>query len=54
MGASQIWDGTRPGPHTLRMFVEGVPAMATATDIAILRMVGGENDGLLSTGPGWR
>jgi hypothetical protein len=45
VGASQAWDGTKPDPHTLRLFVEGIPTAATATDIAIMQSVGGENDG---------
>lgn len=45
VGASQAWDGTKPDPHTLRLFVEGIPTAATANDIAIMRSVGGENDG---------
>ena len=45
VGASQAWDGTRPDPHTLRLFVEGVPAAVTAQQIAIMQAVGGENDG---------
>jgi Peptidase family M28 len=45
VGASQAWDGTRPDPHTVRLFVEGIPTAATASDIAIMQSVGGENDG---------
>ena len=30
VGASQAWDGTRPDPHTVRLFVEGIPTAATA------------------------
>jgi Peptidase family M28 len=46
VGASQAWDGTRPDPHTVRLFVEGIPtAAATFADIAIMQSVGGENDG---------
>src|ERR1022692_1665955 len=45
VGASQAWDGTRPDPHTLRLFVEGIPTAATSNDIAIMQTVGGENDG---------
>lgn len=45
VGASQAWDGTRPDPHTLRLFVEGIPTAATANQIAIMQSVGGENDG---------
>ena len=45
VGASQAWDGTRPDPHTLRMFVEGIPTAATPAQIALMQSVGGENDG---------
>jgi hypothetical protein len=45
VGASQAHDGTKPDPHTLRMFLEGVPTSATADDITNLQTVGGENDG---------
>jgi Zn-dependent M28 family amino/carboxypeptidase len=45
VGASQAWDGTKPDPFTLRLFVEGVPTAATAGQISILQTVGGENDG---------
>ncbi len=46
VGASQAWDGTKPDPHTLRLFLEGVPTAVTPTQIAIMQAVGGENDGL--------
>jgi hypothetical protein len=45
VGASQGWDGTKPDPHTLRLFVEGIPTAATANQIALMQSVGGENDG---------
>jgi hypothetical protein len=45
VGASQAWDGTKPDPHTLRLFVEGVPTAATPANIALMQSVGGENDG---------
>jgi hypothetical protein len=45
VGASQAWDGTKPDPHTLRLFVEGIPTAATASQIATMQSVGGENDG---------
>jgi Zn-dependent M28 family amino/carboxypeptidase len=45
VGASRAWDGTRPDPHTLRLFVEGVPTAATPGDIQIMQLIGGENDG---------
>jgi len=44
VGASQAFDGTPPDPHTLRLFVEGVPTAASANQIAIIQAVGGEND----------
>jgi Peptidase family M28 len=46
VGASQAWDGTKPDPHTLRLFVEGVPTAATPGQIQVMQLVGGENDGL--------
>ena len=45
VGASKAWDGTRPDPHTLRLFVEGIPTAATAAQISLMQSVGGENDG---------
>jgi hypothetical protein len=45
VGASQAWDGTKPDPHTLRLFVEGIPTAATPGQIALMQSVGGENDG---------
>jgi hypothetical protein len=45
VGASQAWDGTRPDPHTVRLFVEGVPTAVTPAQISIMQAVGGENDG---------
>ena len=45
VGASQGFDGTRPDPFTLRMFLEGVPTNATSSDVALIQTVGGENDG---------
>jgi hypothetical protein len=44
VGASQAFDGTRPDPFTLRMFLEGVPTNASSTDVALIQTVGGEND----------
>src|ERR1700757_4336125 len=46
VGASQAWDGTRPAPHTVRLFVEGSPTAATSNQIAIMQATGGENDGV--------
>jgi hypothetical protein len=45
VGASQAWDGTKPDPHTVRMFLEGIPTAATASEISLMQSVGGENDG---------
>jgi hypothetical protein len=45
VGASQAWDGTKPDPHTVRLFVEGVPTAVTPAQIAVMQSVGGENDG---------
>jgi Peptidase family M28 len=45
VGASQAWDGTKPDPHTIRLFVEGIPTAVTPAQIAIMQSVGGENDG---------
>jgi hypothetical protein len=44
VGASRAFDGTKPDPFTLRLFVEGVPTAATPNDIALLQATGGEND----------
>ena len=46
VGASQAWDGTRPDPHSLRLFVEGIPTAVTAAEISLMQSVGGENDGV--------
>src|ERR1700704_4786762 len=46
VGGSQAWDGTRPDPHTLRLFVEGIPTAVTSSQIATMQAVGGENDGV--------
>ncbi len=46
VGASQAWDGTKPDPHTIRLFLEGIPTAATPAQISLMQSVGGENDGL--------
>jgi hypothetical protein len=46
VGASQAFDGTKPDPHALRMFVEGIPTDATPAEISLMQAVGGENDGV--------
>jgi len=45
VGASQAHDGTRPDPFSVRLFVEGIPTAATANQVALMKVVGGENDG---------
>ncbi|MFG2004615.1 M20/M25/M40 family metallo-hydrolase [Spirillospora sp. NPDC048911] len=45
VGASRAWDGTRPDPHTVRLFVEGVPTTETPAEASIRQSIGGENDG---------
>src|SRR5215475_9143432 len=46
IGASQAFDGTKPDPHTLRLFLEGIPTSVTSGQISLMQAVGGENDGL--------
>src|SRR5579864_5089255 len=46
VGASQAFDGTRPDPFTVRLFVEGIPTAVTSNEIAIMQATGGENDGM--------
>jgi hypothetical protein len=46
VGASQAFDGTKPDPHTLRLFLEGIPTNVTPGEISLMQAVGGENDGL--------
>ena len=46
VGASQAWDGTKPDPYSLRLFVEGIPTNATSAEIGLMQEVGGENDGV--------
>jgi Peptidase family M28 len=46
VGASQAFDGTKPDPHTVRLFLEGIPTAVTANEISLMQSVGGENDGL--------
>jgi len=45
IGSSSAFDGTRPDPRTVRLFVEGVPTAETASQAALRRSIGGENDG---------
>src|SRR5262245_51224416 len=46
IGASRAFDGTKPDPFTVRLFLEGVPTAVTPDQISIMQAVGGENDGL--------
>jgi hypothetical protein len=46
VGASQAFDGTKPDPRTLRLFVEGIPTAVTSNQISVMQLFGGENDGL--------
>src|SRR5712671_1710905 len=45
VGASRGFDGTKPDPHSVRLFVEGIPTAVTQQQISIMQSVGGENDG---------
>jgi len=46
VGASQAFDGTKPDPRTVRLFVEGIPTAVTPSQISLMQLVGGENDGM--------
>jgi hypothetical protein len=46
IGTGDAHDGTKPDPFTVRLFQEGIPTAATANDIGLMQLVGGENDGL--------
>jgi hypothetical protein len=46
IGASHSFDGHKPDPFTVRMFLEGVPTDVSSNQIALLQAVGGENDSL--------
>lgn len=43
VGSSTAQDGTKDA-HEIRLFTEGVPTAATASQISLLQSVGGEND----------
>ena len=45
IGTGDAHDGSKPDPFTVRLFVEGIPTNVTATQVALLQAVGGENDG---------
>src|SRR5262250_511139 len=36
---------TKPDPHSLRLFVEGIPTAVTPAQISLMQSVGGEHDG---------
>jgi hypothetical protein len=46
IGASHSFDGNKPNPFTVRMFLEGIPSNVTSSQVALMQSVGGENDGL--------
>ncbi len=46
VGTGDAHDGTPPDPHTLRMFLEGIPTNVTPAEISLMQSVGGENDGV--------
>jgi Peptidase family M28 len=46
VGASRAFDGTKPDPRTLRLFLQGIPTNVTSSQISLMEAVGGENDGL--------
>jgi peptidase M28-like protein len=45
VGTGDAHDGTPNDPHTVRLFVEGVPTSETPAQAAVRQSVGGENDG---------
>jgi len=45
VGTGDAHDGTAADPHTIRLFVEGVPTSETAAQATVRKSVGGENDG---------
>ncbi|HEX9999863.1 MAG TPA: M20/M25/M40 family metallo-hydrolase [Actinoplanes sp.] len=45
VGTGDAHDGTANDPHTVRLFVEGVPTAETTAEANVRRSVGGENDG---------
>jgi hypothetical protein len=46
IGTGDAQDGTTPDPFTVRLFLEGIPTSATASQIQLMESVGGENDGV--------
>jgi hypothetical protein len=45
IGTGDAHDGTADDPHTVRLFVEGVPTSETPAQASVRQSVGGENDG---------
>jgi hypothetical protein len=45
VGTGNAHDGTPDDPHTVRLFVEGVPTSETPAQATVRQSVGGENDG---------
>src|SRR5215475_1105406 len=45
VGTGDAHDGTKNDPFTLRMFLEGIPTNASASDVSLMTTVGGENYG---------
>jgi len=45
VGTGDAHDGTPGDPHTVRLFVEGVPTSETAAEASVRKSTGGENDG---------
>ncbi|WP_213004680.1 M20/M25/M40 family metallo-hydrolase [Paractinoplanes toevensis] len=45
VGTGNAHDGTANDPHTVRLFVEGIPTSETAAEAGVRKSVGGENDG---------
>jgi hypothetical protein len=45
IGTGDAHDGSQNDPHTVRLFVEGVPTAETSAQTSIRQAIGGENDG---------
>jgi peptidase M28-like protein len=45
VGTGNAHDGSPGEPHSVRLFVEGVPTAETAAEATVRKSVGGENDG---------
>src|SRR5256886_9653668 len=45
VGASRAFDGTKPDPHSVRLFVEGIPTAGTQQQISIMQSARVESDG---------